>query len=123
MYTWCYIIHTHKQGSHYQTAPKQMFETKRLDMPTDYIKCHIEKRDWTAKTGKTGSTYCINNQLRETAEIFGHKAKVTIAKKGEDFNSSEGFNVFAWLDEMTAAMHEAFLEEYGVYVYSILGRA
>ena len=93
-----------------------MFETKGLDMPTDYVKCHIEKRDWTAKNGKTGSTYCINNQIQETTELFGHKAKITIAKKGEDFNAG-GYTIFAWVDKMTDTMHEAFLEEYGLYVY------
>ena len=83
----------------------------------EFVKCHIEKRDWTAKSGKSGSTYCINNKIQETTMIFGHKAKLSIAKKGEDFGASDGYNIFAWLDDMTDAMHEAFLEEYGQYVY------
>jgi hypothetical protein len=82
----------------------------------DYVLCTLEKRDWVSKQGKSGSTYCFNNSNSKTVDFAGHELSISISKSGESFNQ-DSVNVFAWVNKMTDAQYDAFLEEYGNTVY------
>ena len=84
----------------------------------DYVKLTLEYRTWTSKkNGNSGEDYCLNNSTRETADVFGHKANISISKAGEKFEASSGWNVWIWFNEMTHQEAEAFKEEYGETIY------
>ena len=75
----------------------------------------LEKREWTSKTtGATGNTYCFNNQNPDRVDFCGHSVSVSILTND---TKTQAPRVFAWVNEMTDAQYEAFIEEYGDSVY------
>ena len=79
---------------------------------SEYIALKLEKREWTSKTtGATGSTYCFNNQKNSNVEFGGHSISLSILD-GSTQQVKEP-KVFGWVNEMTDAQYEAFIEEYG----------
>ena len=82
----------------------------------DYIKLQLEKRGWASKrTGNSGETYCLNNQANSTGTLAGHSYSLSILTPGDKAKTEP--TIFAWFNDMTDDMFNAFVEEYSDTCY------
>ena len=77
----------------------------------DYIKLKLEEREWTSKTtGNSGKTYCLNNQANSSGTLAGHSYSLSILTPGDKAKTEP--KIFAWFNDMSDDMYNAFCEEY-----------
>ena len=82
-------------------------------MKNDYIKCKLVLKPWKKKDGTSGESYCFTNRTSGlTGKLAGHDYAIRILGGETDERA-----VFAWFNDMSPQMFEAYVEEHTDIAY------